>query len=68
MEKTCNNCIHKESYMFCEPYCIDYSSHEFTCEYCKHKFIDNILFCDMDEGDDGMSCCGDKFELDIKWT
>ena len=25
------------------------------------------LFCEMDDGDDGMSCCGDKFELNLNY-
>ena len=68
MEKTCDNCVHKSPKMSCKPYCIDHSSHEFTCEFCKYKFPKEAkLFCEMDDGDDGMSCCGDKFELNLNY-
>jgi len=70
IEKSCNNCMHKENFCKIEKskYCINLSSHEFPCSYCKWKFnSDNIKFCRMDDGDDGMSCCGDKFELDEKY-
>jgi hypothetical protein len=66
IEKSCDNCISKDG--FCNPikskYCINLSSHEFTCDYCKWRLKDNIKFCEMDDLDDGFSCChGDKFEL-----
>ena len=63
IKKSCENCIHLASHKMCSPYCDNYSSHEFTCAYCKYKYPKGAKFCEMDDGDDGMSCCGDKFEL-----
>ena len=64
IEKSCDNCIHKSFEMLCEKYCKNFSSHEFTCDYCIHKFAkEHKLFCECDQGDDGFSCCGDGFEL-----
>jgi len=64
IQKSCDNCIHLSSYKMCSPYCINGSSHEFNCDYCAYKFPkENPLFCESDNGDDGMSCCGDNFKL-----
>jgi len=60
--KNCENC-YRDKTDLCVKYCINYSSHQFSCDFCKYKLNDNKRFCEMDDGDDGMSCCGDKFEL-----
>ena len=66
MEKSCDNCILQGTNMLCKPYCIDFSSHQYTCKYCIHLTPDTDRFCEMDDGDDGMSCCGESFELNPK--
>ena len=64
IKKDCSTCLYKENQKMCKPYCIDFSSHEFECDYCKSLFPEGSkLFCDQDAGDDGMNCCGDKFEF-----
>ena len=70
LTKTCENCLHqpgceKDSTSYLKRNCINFSMHEYTCIYCKWKFSStHDLFCEMDSGDDGMSCFhGDHFEL-----
>jgi hypothetical protein len=59
----CNNKGNKPKDDPC-PYCIDLCHWDGDCSVCKLRTpTDPKKFCEMDDGDDGMSCCGDKLEL-----
>lgn len=66
-DKSCTNCSHETSKPQCIKYCIDLSSHEYSCDFCLYKLpTGNKLFClQEDEYDGCFNCCGDKFELKI---
>lgn len=72
MGRSCDNCNNKGNKyykdalnIFCEM-CLASGllRWEGDCSVCKHRTPnDPKRFCDQDAGDDGMNCCGDKFEL-----
>jgi len=63
--KNCATCIH-ESTEICKKYCIDFCNHEFSCDYCRYKLLENKKFCEMENDDGSQNCCGDHFEFNEK--
>ncbi len=69
--KECNNCIHQGAtglnYMCGK--CVALSMFSWKCSCCALKLPEGSgKYCQCDDGDDGFSCCGDKFELDPNGT
>jgi hypothetical protein len=66
IKKDCTTCIHEpdpENVISCK-YCVDFNLHEFDCDYCVHRLIENYRFCECENDDGSQNCCGDHFEFD----
>jgi len=64
--KNCETCAYKQNNQICKKYCIDFKNHEFDCNYCIYKLIQNEKFCELENDDGSQNCCGDHFEFNSK--